>query len=68
MISKSKHLLSSGGFFLAMKGKKSELELSQLTEGYRVSNLYRLNVPQVNAERHLVKIVEDPKMTLQVIG
>ena len=46
------------GFFLAMKGKKPDTELSQIDKAYKVVNLSRLNVPQIDGERHLIKIIK----------
>lgn len=41
-----------------MKGKIPESELSQLDKNYKVSDLCRLDIPGVEGERHLIKIVE----------
>lgn len=57
MLAQCDHLLSENGFFLAMKGKKPDTELSQIDKAYKVVNLSRLNVPQIDGERHLIKII-----------
>ena len=41
----------------AMKGKYPDEELRQLPKSYRVSATYALDVPGVDAERHLLKII-----------
>lgn len=53
------HLVSDTGCFLAMKGKNPQSELSQVEKAYKVLELYRLNVPGVDGERHLVKIIKN---------
>ena len=52
------HLVSETGCFLAMKGKKPDSELSQITKDYKVVDLSQINVPQVDSERHLIKIIK----------
>lgn len=56
MLRQCNHLVSSHGSFLAMKGKKPDLELSQIEKVYKVINLSRLVVPKIEGERHVVKI------------
>ena len=58
MLRQCHHLVAHDGFFLAMKGKKPNSELSQITKGYKVVDLFRLNVPQIDGERHLIKILK----------
>lgn len=49
------HLVCKDGFWLAMKGKYPTEELANLT-GEFSTMVYDLQVPGLNAERHLVKI------------
>jgi 16S rRNA (guanine527-N7)-methyltransferase len=58
MLAQCDHLVSDSGCFLAMKGKKPDSELSQITKGYKVVDLSQINVPQVDSERHLIKIIK----------
>jgi 16S rRNA (guanine527-N7)-methyltransferase len=58
MLTQCDHLVSDSGCFLAMKGKKPESELSQITKDYKVVDLSQINVPQVDSERHLIKIIK----------
>ena len=48
------HLLAPGGVWLAMKGRIAEDELDAVPAGFRVGNVVALNVPGLDAERHLV--------------
>jgi 16S rRNA (guanine527-N7)-methyltransferase len=52
------HLVSETGSFLAMKGKKPDSELSQITKDYKVIDLSQINVPHIDSERHLIKIIK----------
>ena len=56
MLTQCSHLVSNSGCFLAMKGKKPDSELSQIAKDYKVVDLSQINVPQVDSERHLIKI------------
>jgi 16S rRNA (guanine527-N7)-methyltransferase len=58
MLAQCNHLVSDSGCFLAMKGKKPDSELSQITKDYKVVDLSQINVPQVDSERHLIKIIK----------
>jgi len=51
-----RHLLTPTGKFLAMKGQYPVQEIAELPEGYKVEQVHRLQVPGVDAERHLVEI------------
>ncbi len=59
MLSVSGHLLGSGGRFLAMKGVYPEAELAQIPAAYRVEVVQELQVPYLNAARHLVIVAPD---------
>lgn len=52
----SQHLLATGGQYIAMKGVAPEAEISRLPDGWQVSRLQPLQVPGLQAERHLVFI------------
>ena len=58
MLSQCDHLVSKKGCFLAMKGKKPDSELSMITKAYKVVDLSEVKVPQVDSERHLIKIIK----------
>jgi 16S rRNA (guanine527-N7)-methyltransferase len=52
----SGHLLANGGKFIALKGVKPVAEMEKLPQGWRVTEVQALQVPQLGAERHLVFI------------
>ncbi len=54
----TQHLLKQGGHFLAMKGQYPESELNDIPQGFIVHEIYKLNIPFLAAERHLVSIVK----------
>ena len=56
MVAKCRHLLGENGCFLAMKGKFPQSELSEVMKGYKVNASHPLQVPGVDAERHLIVI------------
>ena len=58
MLNQCEHLISDQGCFLAMKGKKPDSELSQMTKAYKVVEVNEVNVPLVDSERHLLKIIK----------
>lgn len=61
MIRVSAHLLAPGGCFLAMKGRLAPDELAGVVTPYTVASLIDLDIPGLNAERRLVRIVQqDP--------
>lgn len=49
-------LCAKEGCLLAMKGSYPNAELEQIPEAFRVTEVYALQVPGLEAERHLVKI------------
>jgi 16S rRNA (guanine527-N7)-methyltransferase len=57
MVINCQHLLADGGWFLAMKGRLEQSELSAIPKGYKVVKEYPITVPKVDGQRHLVKIV-----------
>lgn len=56
MVNLSADLLSDSGVFLAMKGRFPEAELKALPKEFSLLDTYRLNVPGLDEERHLLKI------------
>lgn len=57
MTDNAHHLLQADGCFLAMKGKNPQQEIDELDPMFKVKSILSLNVPEVDAERHLVEIV-----------
>jgi 16S rRNA (guanine527-N7)-methyltransferase len=53
-VSACRHLLEHGGVLAAMKGKYPQAELARLPAGIRCDKVVRLQVPFLEAERHLV--------------
>lgn len=49
-------LLAADAVILAMKGTYPMAELENIPEGYRIGKIEKLDVPGLNAERHLVLI------------
>jgi 16S rRNA (guanine527-N7)-methyltransferase len=58
MLYQCNHLVSNNGCFLAMKGKKPDSELSQITKDYKVIEMSKVCVPKIDSERHLIKIIK----------
>lgn len=54
------HLCAPEGKLLAMKGKSPQAEIDRLPRGWRVAALRRLQVPGLEAERHLVELARAP--------
>lgn len=53
----TQHLVcKDGGQFLAMKGVYPLSEIESLTEGFTVDEVERLQIPDLEAERHVVKV------------
>jgi 16S rRNA (guanine527-N7)-methyltransferase len=55
-VSLSAHLLAPGGVLAAMKGVHPFEEIGRLPRDFRVTHVYRLEVPGLGAQRHLVLI------------
>lgn len=53
-IAACRHLVKPGGFFAAMKGLFPHDEIARVPSGVRCERVFRLNVPRVDGERHLV--------------
>lgn len=54
------HLVAPGGKLVAMKGLKPFEEIALLPAAIRVTDVFRLNVPGVEGERHLVIMEQAP--------
>ncbi|HET6655185.1 MAG TPA: 16S rRNA (guanine(527)-N(7))-methyltransferase RsmG [Gammaproteobacteria bacterium] len=52
-------LVAPGGRLVAMKGRLPEREIKGLPAGFRVNAIKPVEVPGVNAERHIVEIERD---------
>lgn len=57
MLKSTAHLCADGGEFLAMKGALSESEVAQIPAGFTVLETRELQVPGVEGERRLLRIV-----------
>lgn len=51
-----RHLAGPGTQLLAMKGRHPELELAELPSGITLDAVHRLDVPGLDADRHLVRM------------
>lgn len=56
MVSWCHHLPGEQGCFYALKGLVPDDEIAQLPEEYQVEEIVKLQVPQLDGERHLVTI------------
>ena len=59
MLYNTEHLAQSDGIFLAMKGVYPLTELHEVHEEFKLCDVIKLNVPFLEGERHLVKLVFD---------
>ena len=50
------HLCRPGGLLAAMKGARPDAEIAQLPDFWKVEAIIPLNVPRLDAERHLVML------------
>ena len=55
-IESSKHLLAADGIFAAMKGRYPATEIERIPEGYVTKQIIKLQVPGLDADRHLVLV------------
>ncbi|WP_168795606.1 16S rRNA (guanine(527)-N(7))-methyltransferase RsmG [Paraburkholderia aromaticivorans] len=53
----ARHLVSEQGAIWAMKGVRPDGEIERLPAGAHVEQIIRLNVPSLDAERHLIKVL-----------
>ena len=56
----ARHLVAEQGAIWAMKGVRPDGEIERLPAGAHVEQIVRLNVPSLDAERHLIKVLVDP--------
>ncbi|MEE4380145.1 MAG: 16S rRNA (guanine(527)-N(7))-methyltransferase RsmG [Candidatus Competibacteraceae bacterium] len=63
MLHSAGRLCGTGGRLLAMKGVYPATELATLPPGFLIKGVYRLNVPELDAERHLVHLAPDNSPT-----
>lgn len=56
MIEQCRHLLADDGAFYAMKGREPHDELNEIGEQFKVEQLIRVQVPNLEAERCLIKL------------
>ncbi|CAB3712889.1 16S rRNA (guanine(527)-N(7))-methyltransferase RsmG [Paraburkholderia rhynchosiae] len=55
----ARHLVAEQGAILAMKGVRPDGEIERLPAGAHVKKIVRLNVPFLDAERHLITVLVD---------
>ncbi|RAS32008.1 16S rRNA (guanine(527)-N(7))-methyltransferase RsmG [Paraburkholderia bryophila] len=55
----ARHLVAEQGAIWAMKGVRPEGEIERLPAGAHAEQIIRLNVPSLDAERHLIKVRVD---------
>lgn len=60
LVSQTKHLLADGGQYLIMKGVYPVAEVEAMPTGYRIEASHQLNVPKLDAERHLLIVRPEP--------
>lgn len=63
MVSASRHLLQTGGCWLAMKGRWPHEEIAGLPPDTALAAVHRLCVPGIDGERHLLVITIDAPET-----
>lgn len=59
IVSVGGHLLAPGGRLLALKGARPDEEIAELPPGWTATEVHRLTVPGLDAERHLVVVTRD---------
>ncbi|MGF6511048.1 16S rRNA (guanine(527)-N(7))-methyltransferase RsmG [Paraburkholderia sp. 32] len=57
----ARHLVAEQGAIWAMKGMRPDAEITRLPAGAHVEQIIRLNVPSLDAERHLIEVRVDPE-------
>ncbi|MDH3948207.1 MAG: 16S rRNA (guanine(527)-N(7))-methyltransferase RsmG [Gammaproteobacteria bacterium] len=60
LVSQTTHLLADGGQYLIMKGAYPVAEVEAMPTGYRLEAIHQLNVPKLDAERHLLIVRTEP--------
>ncbi|MFP6557464.1 16S rRNA (guanine(527)-N(7))-methyltransferase RsmG [Paraburkholderia sp. B3] len=56
----ARHLVADGGAIWAMKGVRPDGEVERLPDGAQVVQTIRLDVPMLDAERHLLEVTVEP--------
>lgn len=56
LVELTRHLLAKKGHYIALKGIVPDEEIAQLPADVVVENIIALQVPQLNAQRHLIKM------------
>jgi len=56
----ARHLVADGGAIWAMKGVRPDAEIGRLPVGAQAKQVIRLNVPALDAERHLIEVDVEP--------
>lgn len=54
----TRHLMGNGAYWYAMKGINPEQELTALPDGIIATSIHELNVPLLDAQRHLIILKE----------
>ncbi|WP_076541794.1 16S rRNA (guanine(527)-N(7))-methyltransferase RsmG [Shewanella sp. UCD-KL21] len=57
MLSWCHHLPAADGIFYALKGQLSDTELATIPQGFEIAETIVLNVPKLDEQRHLLKLV-----------
>lgn len=56
MLNWCKHLVNEKGCFYALKGQLPSDEIAKLPETFSINKIYPIQVPKLNAERHVIEI------------
>jgi 16S rRNA (guanine527-N7)-methyltransferase len=56
LVRRGGHLVAGGGRLLAMKGRLPEKELAARLNGWKLAGVFRLTVPGLAEERHLIEL------------
>lgn len=60
MLAAAGHLLAPDGIWLALKGQRPEAELAALPPGFALRAVHVLDIPGLDAERHLLVLARTP--------
>ncbi|ABG42804.1 16S rRNA m(7)G-527 methyltransferase [Paraglaciecola sp. T6c] len=58
MLNWCQHLIGNDGTFIALKGQLPQQEIDDLPAGFAVTEIVQLQVPELDGDRHLIKIVK----------
>ncbi len=67
-LSLSKHLVKPSGHMIAMKGVYPLTELQEVCAQFRLVDTESLEIPGLNAERHIVEFIYLPETQQQTVG